>query len=599
MATTTRDKLYESTMQEWFEGLGCIASAIDSIDWDDPLAAGTAPYNGDSAAIRDARRVFDSLYEAGRRSADDNIAQKKGEVFKPDLLLFSECAGAFIIVELKATAAAARQALTEVLGYAEEIRKQTHGTQVFIVIVAHQWNPLLDNAVAAQMRSRHFPLLPLEFYEEDGFHLRLRTEPFRPRPDAIEYFDEHAFRCDTRAYYFQCRDPHLQDLYTANFRIKEEAQHLAARGERTSCSGFVIAWRNAQAWALTTCIFNPALLDLPDTSNTVLGHSGDDWIDMDLGHELLSQVRDMGLPDEYELSGQTGWLNQERALIGDNARLIEVCMWGQQRDSIASFKERLVKETPVRSYLMERMDRKTSVYTDYRFHITRLRHPFIWVPNLYEMMGLSVDMDMPGLSWYYRLGNAIGAAMAYYIGNIKSGGRTSTFGYLAAMGRLLDAWRRVANHAGEGSDTQPPLRFEDDWATLRKHDIDRANIWADEQANRAGKWPAFAHLLGYAHGLTTFKAGESEARKIFYTALNEEVNIKLIRAARAVCAFAKNGNGKELLDYLEHCCREHPSGPTSFTYDSLTFGMTCEVIIALADEWVLFNAADPTGVEFS
>lgn len=577
MPTAMREKLYESTMQEWFEGLDCIASAIDSIDWDDLLAAGSASHMVDRSSIRDARRVFDNLYDAQQRSADDNIAQKKGEVFKPDVLLFSDSAGAFIIVELKATAAAARQALTEVLGYAEEIRKQTHGTQVFIVIAAHQWNPLLDNAVAAQLRSRHFPLLPLEFYDDDGFHLRLRTEPFRPRLDAIEYFDEEAFRCDTRAFFFQHDHALLLDRDIADVRIKEEAQHIAARGERTLSAGFVIAWRNSQAWILTTCLFNPARLNLPDTANPLLGHRDPDWIDIDSGDELLSQVNVDGLPDGDELSGQQGWLNQERMMIGENARLIEVCMWGQQRDSLASFKERVVKEM--------------SVYTDFSYSTTALRHPFIWIPHLYELMGLTVDMDIPGLSRFYRLGSAIGTAMAYYIGNIETGGRTSSFGYLAAMGRLLDAWRRVADHAEDASDKKPALRFEDDGATLCQHHIDCANIWAERQSRRAGYWPAFAHRLGYTHGLTTYKAGHSEAKRIFDTSLDEEVNIQLIAAARAASAFAETGCGRPLLDYLQHCWGAHLGGHSSFGYDSLSSGTTCEVIIALADEWLLFNAA--------
>ncbi|OEZ83354.1 hypothetical protein JAB6_29310 [Janthinobacterium sp. HH104] len=574
MPTVTREKLYEATMQQWFEALDCIASAIDNIDWDGLLAPSSAPLMVERAPVRDARRVFNSLYETRQHSADDNIAEKRAHRFKPDVLLFNESSGAYIVVELKASATAARQTLTEVLGYAQEIQKQTNDTQVFIVIVAAEWNPLLDNAVAAQLRSRHFPLLPLQFYDEDGFRLRLRTEPFVPRLTTIEYIDQEAFRCDTRSFFFQRSDYLYRDMQTAEVRIVEEAQYLAARGERTSTSGLVIAWRNGHAWILTTCILNSARLALPDTANPLLGHRDADWIDLDAGRELLDQVDEHGLPDGTELSGQQGWLNQDRMMMGENARLLNASMWGPLRDSLAAFKKNVMKETPA--------------YTDINFSACPLDHPFMWVPHLDEMMGLSVDMDIPGLYRHYRLGIALGAATAYYIGNIKSIIPTENLGYLSAMGRLLDAWRRVAAHAGDAC-AEPPLRFEVDGVTLRLHDIDRAIQWAKQQSQQAGSWPAFAHRLGFARGLTTLAAGQSKASEIFDNALDADVNLKLIAAARKSAAFAETERGQAMLDYLQYCIGEHKS----FSYDSLSFETTCAVIIELAEEWASFNASPP------
>lgn len=568
-------KLYEATMQQWFEALDCIASVIDSIDWDELLAPASAPHMVDRAPVQDARRVFNSLYEARQHSADDNIAEKKAHCFKPDVLLFNESSGAYIVVELKASAAAARQTLTEVLGYAHEIKAQTNGTQVFIVIVAAEWNPLLDNAVAAQLCSRHFPLLPLQFYEEDGFHLRLRTEPFLPRLTSIEYIDQEAFTCDTLSFLFQRRDYLYQDIQTAEVRIVEEAQNLAARGERTGTSGFVIAWRNAHAWILSTCILNPARLALPDTANPLLVHRDSGWIDLDAGSELLDQVDEHGLPDWTELSGQQGWRNQHRMMTSENAVLLHVDMWGPLRDKLAAFKKNLMKETPA--------------YTDINFLSYSPTHPFIWLPHLDEMMGLSVDMDIPGLYRHYRLGLVLGVATAYYIGNITSIMPTKNLGYLSAMGRLLDAWRRVAVHAGD-TNAAPPLRFEDDGVTLRQREIDRAIQWAKQQSLQAGSWPEFAHRLGYTRGLATLAAGQSNASEIFDNALDVDVNLKLIAAARTSAAFAETEQGKAVLAYLQYCLGEH----NSFSYDSLSFEATCEVIIALAEEWESFNASPPT-----
>lgn len=564
------EKLYEATIQKWFETLDCIASATDSIDWDGLLAPASAPHLVDRGPVKDARRVFDSLYEARQRSADDNIAEKKSHRFKPDVLLFSESCGAYIVVELKASAAAARQTLTEVLGYAQEIQAQTNGTQVFIIIVAAEWNPLLDNAVAAQLRSRHFPLLPLQFYIEDGFHLRLRTEPFLPRQTAIESIDQRFFICDTLSFSFQRSDYLYTDIQIAEVRIVEEAQNLVARGERTHTSGFVIAWRNARAWILSTCILNPARHALPDTVNPLLGHRNADLIDLDAGSELLDQVAKHGLPDWAELSGQQGWRNQHRMMTSENAVLLHVDMWGPLRDKLTAFKKNLMEET--------------AAYTDINLSSYPFAHPFIWLPHLDEMMGLSVDMDIPGLYRHYRLGLALGVATAYYIGNITSITPTENLGYLSAMGRLLDAWRRVAVHAGE-ADAAPPLRFEDDGVTLRLHEIDRAIQWAKQQSQQAGSSPAFAHCLGYTCGLATLAAGQSNAREIFDNALDDHVNLNLIATARTSAAFAETEQGKAVLDYLQYCLGEH----NSFSYDSLSFETTCEVIIALAEELASFN----------
>ncbi|MBG7622196.1 hypothetical protein I5R65_22205 [Herbaspirillum sp. AP02] len=562
-------KLYETTMQEWFETMDCIASHIDAIDWDELLKPVSMPDMMNHSAVRDARRVFYSLYEACKCSANDNISEKKNQRFKPDVLLFNASSGAYIVVELKASAAAARQTLTEVLGYAQEIQRQTNNTQVFIVIVAAEWSSLLDNAVAAQLRNRHFPLLPLQFYENDGFHLRLRLEPFLSRWVAIDSIDQEAFCCDTLSFSCQRRDFRLRDIEKADDRIVEEARNLVVRGERTGTSGFVIAWRNKHAWILSTCTLNSARLALPDTVNPVLRRPDADYIDLDVGGELLDQVDNHGLPDSTELSAQQGWRNQLYLMTSENALLFHVGMWGPLRDSLVAFRKTLTKESPK--------------YTNVNFSGRLLTDPFIWIPHLDEMMGLSVDMNIPGLYPCYRLGLALGSVTAYYLGNITSINRTENLGYLSAMARLLDAWRRVAGHAENASEL-PTLRFEDDGVTLQLHDIDRAIFWAKRQCEQSGIWPAFAHCLGFTHGLSTVAAGEREARKIFEDVLEDDVNLKLIKAARASVTFAETEQGKLLLDYLQYCLGEH----NYFSYDSLSFETSCEVIIALAAEWSSF-----------
>jgi hypothetical protein len=564
-------KLYEATMQKWFKELDCIATAIDGIDWDDLLVPKSTSQNLNLASVQDARRVFNSLYDAGERSAEGNIAEKKEHRFLPDLLLFNDSSGAYIVVELKASAAAARQALTEVLGYAQEIKAQTNDAQVFIVIAAAEWSPLLDNAVATQLRSRHFPLLPLQFYEKDGFRLRLRIEPFLPRQEAIGYIDQSAFSCDTRSYFFQRRNCLLRDIEIAKVRIVEEMLDLAARGERTSTSGFVIAWRNVHAWNLSTCVVNSARLPLPDTANPLLDHNDLDWVDLDVGSALLDQVDECGLPDSREFSGQEGWRNQLRMMTGENAVLFDISMWGPLRDSLGAFKRNLVRAKPVCS--------------DFNFSTCSLAHPFIWVPYLDEIMGLSIDIESPGLYSHYRLGLALGTAAAYYAGNIESLTLDENLGYLSAMGRLIDGWRRVFAHAGDAC-TAPQLSFENDGLTLRLRGIDHAIGWMEQQAQQAGRWPALAYSLGYACGLATRETGESAARRIFNNGLGAGVNVTLIEAARASAGFVNSEQGKAVLDYVEYCLRED----RRFSYESLRFRMTCEAIIELAEQWMLFSA---------
>ncbi|MYM92246.1 hypothetical protein [Duganella vulcania] len=526
------EKVTEAQLQDWLVQLAkknSLASAIEHVDELEALKeAGThSAVNVD--AIDDALHVLQSLLEAQLVAANDDIQVDAKTGFRPDLLFQDPCSGRWIIVELKVSHQTERQAITEVLAYAEGLHRRMHNVPVSIVVASSAWRELLKNAVRAQMRSRRYPLLPLQVSPApDGknFHLRPILDVFDHRGFHGEFAPE-LFTCDTKSFFFQCETAlETYDQKTVLKRLQRAANDVAREGDKRGCSGLVILWESqvfgGPVWHLTTCIINPNKLipDLPVTSPIMqylnpandLEFPVDPYAtDLDQGCRLLAKIemRDLGLSSEFSNFGH--WSQAQRLLDENGAKYLQVSPWGEIHDRWPTE----TWQTGARHFA----NINANQFPD--------EHPFCWVPAMDQISGEAITMgELSSGLGAYKLGKIVGRITQFHKDhsantNYGRDGRDSR--YTCAMARLLGCWYTV--HAfGEatGSRTMPPsLEFEaTNPPTLLPSCVSEYARWAWQMFAHLGDHHHFCYQLGLYHEwsscgerATTLRVGRDSCKK--------------------------------------------------------------------------------------
>lgn len=98
-----------------------------------------------------AKDVLNFLSELELVSCDKSISQTKGEILRPDLVCFNWEHNVVVLFELKENIQAARQAITELSAYEQEIENYlpfSSNCDIVHVIVSPEWSTLLDHSIA-------------------------------------------------------------------------------------------------------------------------------------------------------------------------------------------------------------------------------------------------------------------------------------------------------------------------------------------------------------------------------------------------------------------------------------------------------------------
>jgi len=101
-------------------------------------------------------RVLEALSDYELISGDviQNISLQKGELLYPDMILFNREKQQIILIENKTATQTGREAITELMAYANEIRNHLpfiSNFDIHFVLVAPEFDTLLDHSVAAQL----------------------------------------------------------------------------------------------------------------------------------------------------------------------------------------------------------------------------------------------------------------------------------------------------------------------------------------------------------------------------------------------------------------------------------------------------------------
>lgn len=473
-------------------------------EWVPPPCAGLDLANQSTReAVANIQEVCHEFLEADLVTADKNLALQTGEGYRPDLVMHNTATGSYIIIELKSQANAARQAVTELLAYAEVLREALHNPPIYLVVASEAWPALLASACTGYMRDGRYPLLPLIATRlMDGvtptgeYELTIRWDLCRSTPTANS-LPPHAFVCDTitfveRREYAGVREltEHINDYFANKMR------ELAAKAdpERT---GFLLLWTTGRVWNITSCIVNPARLKPDLLPKSPLARSNpyepdgipylaNNVSNSELGYRMLQRLSIDTNAFDTELSGFDDWPQAQLVLRHWDARLVFAIGWGDTAQLFdgSSF------------------DQSAPRYSNLAWRLLPGYHPFHWIHALDRLTGTEFDAsDLSQLLTLCRLGELFGAVSDYYACGPDALEDSEDFGFLAATARLIAAWDRICISWDEQGCGNPPVPLEFErpiGARLKQLHIDYRRIWCVQTLCSRSIWHEFAFHLGFA-----------------------------------------------------------------------------------------------------
>jgi len=200
--------------------------------------------------IDSSRYVYENLATLDLVIANKNISMNKQERLYPDLLLFNQETATFIIVEIKRSDKAEREAITELLAYEHELQNLfpfMSKIEVCFVLISADYKPLLEHSLSSLVLWQNRKVLPLKIdglennnenkwelsvYEADSWSLLSNGYVKANQIDTIHLvlYDKDAY---SEGYVKKIKKNDLQI-------IKRGLELIIAEGEKNSASGFVL-----------------------------------------------------------------------------------------------------------------------------------------------------------------------------------------------------------------------------------------------------------------------------------------------------------------------------------------------------------------------
>jgi hypothetical protein len=274
MPRVTEDKI-QKWLENNYENLQSIilnTEIIDNINKDDKIVPYySIDYMINKKIIKSAKFVFDNLYLLELITANQNISLETSERLFPDLLLFNPETNKFIIVEIKRSSQAEREAITELLAYEQELQNIfpfMSKLEVCFIVISADYNTLLEHSIYSLALWQNKKILPLkisglESEDESNWNLSVHI-PNSWSLISLEHFKAeqistvHLVLYDKEAYNHDVDIKEKED----NFEILQRGIELIVKeGEKYNSSGFVLLSRMTHTplsnWVITLGIINP------------------------------------------------------------------------------------------------------------------------------------------------------------------------------------------------------------------------------------------------------------------------------------------------------------------------------------------------------
>jgi hypothetical protein len=268
----------EATIQAWFEAQfhrkGILPYIVNEAAVTDALAqsaAQNAPLSLSQSVretlLRAAQAVLDKLTSAKLVTANQNISCFPDDELKPDLVLMGRDQGSFVVIELKKSHQTSRQAITELVAYAQAIEHLYPSAHVAMVLVSPDWRPLLDYAVINQVTAGRRQILALEITssDENQFLLQVRVDALTRNAHELVFASE-SLPAETVT--FERRAARKRQ--DCPIEAINALMSVARDGDRSAGSGFALLCRSESydgyQWHLTVMALDPfrLLMDVDD-----------------------------------------------------------------------------------------------------------------------------------------------------------------------------------------------------------------------------------------------------------------------------------------------------------------------------------------------
>lgn len=191
-----------------------------------------------------------------------SISLDRSEKLYADLLYVSPETGSVVVFEIKRAKATARETITELLAYEQELRNHlpfSARTDICFVVVSTDYAPLLDHSLSSLITWHGLKILCLEADESLQLTVRLPSGWTSLGQDVIP-----ARHIDTMTLRFTPHDPHADPVSTGCL-LGSALDLIGREADRGGVTGFGFAWENSdypigsiEPAGLTVARVNPA-----------------------------------------------------------------------------------------------------------------------------------------------------------------------------------------------------------------------------------------------------------------------------------------------------------------------------------------------------
>jgi hypothetical protein len=192
-----------------------------------------------------AAHGLNSLTNLVLLTGDQNISITDREALRPDIVCYNPEGETLILIELKKSSQAGRQALTELIAYEQELKNQLpflSDYETVYVLISTEWSTLIDHAVASAVTWSGRQLLCLDA-TVTGNDVSLKPRlPGAWHITGSANFPAHSLPCVTYCLYdYKPSDKAHDGL---DMRLLSALNLMAREGDRIGGHGFALLWRD-------------------------------------------------------------------------------------------------------------------------------------------------------------------------------------------------------------------------------------------------------------------------------------------------------------------------------------------------------------------
>lgn len=207
-------------------------------------------------------------------SANQNISLSGNEILKPDLVLYAPEVAGIVIVELKNSANAARQAGTEISAYAAELKNHLlflSDGDVFNVIISPEWKTLLKHHVLHEIFWKNRNILCLKPIQKGDSNIQLEILPIQELLNTkLTYQIPEEYLCGYQLCLYDHElkknnsDERMEYFNNRINQMKAALSVMAAEGERQASHGFAFLWQDNDlvSSGISLCPYNITMMNI-------------------------------------------------------------------------------------------------------------------------------------------------------------------------------------------------------------------------------------------------------------------------------------------------------------------------------------------------